>query len=54
MKNPEPYKMSKLDEYRLWVAIHDSENNVAPKQKYETRSSQPSAETKNSTAGKSV
>ena len=54
MKNPEPYKMSKLDEYRLWVAIHDQECNVAPKQKYETRSSQPSAETENSAAKKSV
>ena len=54
MKNPEPYKMSKLDEYRLWVAIHDQENNVAPTQKYETRSSQPSAETENSAAKKSV
>ena len=54
MKNPEPYKMSKLDEYRLWVAIHDQENNVAPAQKYETRSSKPPNETENSAAEKSV
>lgn len=47
MKNPERYKMSKLDEYRLWVAIHDQENNVAPTQKYETLPNQPSTEMEN-------
>ncbi len=47
MKNPERYKMSKLDEHRLWVAIHDQENNVAPTQKYEALPTQPSTETQN-------
>lgn len=47
MKNPERYKMSKLDEYRLWAAIHDQENNVDLTQRYETLPTQPSPETEN-------
>ena len=53
MKNPEPYQMSKLDEYRLWVAIHDQEFNVVPTRNYETRPAKPSVETKNSADEKS-
>ena len=54
MKNPEPYKMSKLDEYRLWVAIHDQENNLTPAAKNEPPPSRPSTEAENSAAEKSV